>query len=127
MTEIATDTKALCQQLQTIWHEQIPLSKAMQMQIKDFDGDLLTTRASLEPNVNVHGTASIVIASGQINYAKPVGEDIAVHCSFGEHLTEMEKLKSTGKGRFPLTCDVLLADGSRAGEFSGIYAVRLNR
>ena len=155
MTEIATDTKALCEQLQTIWHEQIPLSKAMQMQIKDFDGDLLTTRASLEPNVNVHGTAfagslyaiqaltgwgmmhlqlqlnaldaSIVIASGQINYAKPVGEDIAVRCSFGEHLTEMQKLKSTGKGRFPLTCDVLLADGSRAGEFSGIYAVRLNR
>lgn len=155
MTEISADTKVLCQQLQTIWHEQIPLSKAMQMQITDFDGDVLTTQASLEPNVNVHGTAfagslyaiqaltgwgmmhlqlklnaldaSIVIASGQINYAKPVGEDIAVRCSFGEHLAELEKLKNTGKGRFPLTCGVLLADGSPAGEFSGIYAVRLNR
>ena len=71
--------------------------------------------------------ASIVIASGQINYAKPVGEDIAVRCSFGEHLAELEKLKNTGRGRFPLTCGVLLADGSPAGEFSGIYAVRLNR
>lgn len=155
MTQISADTKALCEQLQTIWHEQIPLSKAMQMQITDFDGDVLTTQASLEPNVNVHGTAfagslyaihaltgwgmmhlqlklnaldaSIVIASGQIKYAKPVAEDIAVRCSFGEHLAELEKLKVTGKGRFPLTCGVLLADGSRAGEFSGIYAVRLNR
>ena len=155
MTETAPDTKVLCQQLQTIWHKQIPLSKAMQMQITDFDGEMLTTQASLEPNVNVHGTAfagslyaiqaltgwgmmhlqlklnaldaSIVIASGQINYAKPVGEDIAVRCRFGEHQTEMEKLKGTGKGRFPLTCDVLLADGSPAGEFSGVYAVRLNR
>ena len=48
--------QSACQQLQTIWHEQIPLSKAMQMQITDFDGDVLTTQASLEPNVNVHGT-----------------------------------------------------------------------
>ena len=49
MTETAADTKVLCQQLQRIWHEQIPLSKAMHMQITDFDGDLLTTQASLEP------------------------------------------------------------------------------
>jgi thioesterase domain-containing protein len=71
--------------------------------------------------------ASIVIASGQINYAKPVAEEIVVRCSFGEHEAEMEKLKASGKGRFPLTCQVLLADGEAAGEFSGIYAVRLNR
>jgi thioesterase domain-containing protein len=71
--------------------------------------------------------ASIVIASGQINYAKPVAEDIFVRCSFGQHHDEMTKLKTSGKGRFPLVCEVLLADGSRAGEFSGVYAVRLNR
>ena len=71
--------------------------------------------------------ASIVIASGQINYAKPVAQDIYVRCSFGEHAGEMTKLKATGKGRFPLTCQVLLADGHPAGEFSGDYAVRLNR
>jgi len=71
--------------------------------------------------------ASIVIASGQINYAKPVAQDIRVRCSFGDHLAEMEKLRANGKGRFPLTCHVLLADGNPAGEFSGEYAVRLNR
>lgn len=155
MNETAADTQALCAELQTIWHQQIPLSQAMQMQIADFDGQVLTTEASLAPNVNVHGTAfagslyaiqaltgwgmmhlqlklnaldaSIVIASGQINYAKPVAQDIYVRCSFGEHAAEMTKLKATGKGRFPLTCQVLLADGHPAGEFSGDYAVRLNR
>ena len=69
-------------------------------------------------NVNVHGTAfagvtsaltwgmmhlqlalntldaSIVIASGQINYAKPVAQDIRVRCSFGDHVAEMEKLRA---------------------------------
>ena len=155
MNETAANTQALCAELQTIWHQQIPLSQAMQMQIADFDGRVLTTEASLAPNVNVHGTAfagslyaiqaltgwgmmhlqlklnaldaSIVIASGQINYAKPVAQDIYVRCSFGEHAAEMTKLKATGKGRFPLTCQVLLADGHPAGEFSGDYAVRLNR
>ena len=155
MNETAANTQALCAELQTIWHQQIPLSQAMQMQIADFDGQVLTTEASLAPNVNVHGTAfagslyaiqaltgwgmmhlqlklnaldaSIVIASGQINYAKPVAQDIYVRCSFGEHAAEMTKLKATGKGRFPLTCQVLLADGHPAGEFSGDYAVRLNR
>ena len=155
MTDVSDDKKVLCNQLQSIWYEQIPLSKAMQMRIESFDGDLLATRAVLEPNVNVHGTAfagslyaiqaltgwgmmhlqlklnhldaSIVIASGQINYAKPVAEEIVVHCDFGEHAAAMDKLKASGKGRFPLTCRVLLADGQVAGEFSGIDAVRLNR
>jgi thioesterase domain-containing protein len=150
-----TDMDALCQNLEAIWHEQIPLSKAMTLTIEDFEDHILTTRAALAPNVNVHGTAfagslyaiqaltgwgmmhlqlklndldaSIVIASGQIDYAKPVAEDIRVRCSFGEHLDEFEKLKTTGKGRFPLTAEVLLADGSTAGGFSGLYAVRLNR
>lgn len=155
MTDTHADTQLLCQRLQAIWHEQIPLSSVMQMQIADFDGEVLTTSASLAPNVNVHGTAfagslyaiqaltgwgmmhlqlklnvldaSIVIASGQISYAKPVAEDIVVRCSFGQHHDEMAKLKKSGKGRFSLVCEVLLADGSRAGEFSGVYAVRLNR
>ena len=100
MNDMDADTKALCEQLQAIWYKQIPLSQAMEMRIADFNGLALTTEASLAPNVNVHGTAfagslyaiqaltgwgmmhlqlalntldaSIVIASGQINYAKPV-------------------------------------------------------
>ena len=150
-----TDMDTLCQNLEAIWHEQIPLSKAMTMKIENFRNHVLTTHAGLAPNVNVHGTAfagslyaiqaltgwgmmhlqlklndldaSIVIANGQIDYARPVAEDIHVTCSFGEHLKEFEKLKTTGKGRFPLSTKVLLADGAEAGGFSGLYAVRLNR
>ena len=71
--------------------------------------------------------ASIVIANGSIDYATPVAEDIVVQCSFGEHEAEMGKLKTTGKARFQLACNVLLDNGSSAGGFSGLYAVRLNR
>ena len=150
-----TELNDLCTNLQTIWHEQIPLSKAMDMQIVSFVDDTLTCRASLDPNVNVHGTAfagslyavqaltgwgmmhlqlqlheldaSIVIANGNIDYAKPVAEDIVVRCSFGSQIEAMERLKTSGKGRFQLACEVVLENSEAAGGFSGLYAVRLNR
>ena len=150
-----TELNDLCTNLQTIWHEQIPLSKAMDMQIVSFVDNTLTCRASLDPNVNVHGTAfagslyavqaltgwgmmhlllqlheldaSIVIANGNIDYAKPVAEDIVVRCSFGSQTEAMERLKTTGKGRFHLACEVVLGNSEAAGGFSGLYAVRLNR
>jgi thioesterase domain-containing protein len=109
----------------------------------------------LAPNVNVHGTAfagslyavqaltgwgmmhlqlqlheldaSIVIANGQIDYAKPVAEEIVVSCSFAGQEAAMDTLQKSGKGRFQLTSEVHLSDGSSAGSFSGLYAVRLNR
>ena len=71
--------------------------------------------------------ASIVIANGQIDYAKPVAEEIVVTCSFGGQEAAMDNLQKSGKGRFQLTSDVILKDGSSAGSFSGLYAVRLNR
>jgi hypothetical protein len=39
----------------------------------------------------------------------------------------MDHLQESGKGRFQLTSEVLLNNGSSAGSFSGLYAVRLNR
>jgi thioesterase domain-containing protein len=150
-----TELHDLCTDLQAIWYQQIPLSKAMDMRIVDFADNTLTCCASLAPNVNVHGTAfagslyavqaltgwgmmhlqlqlheldaSIVIANGQIDYAKPVAEEIVVSCSFACQEAAMDTLKKSGKGRFQLTSEVHLSDGSSAGSFSGLYAVRLNR
>ena len=150
-----TELQDLCTDLQAIWYQQIPLSKAMDMRIVDFADNTLTCCASLAPNVNVHGTAfagslyavqaltgwgmmhlqlqlheldaSIVIANGQINYAKPVAEEIVVSCSFAGQEAAMDNLQKSGKGRFQLTSKVQLSDGSSAGSFSGLYAVRLNR
>ena len=150
-----TELHDLCTDLQAIWYQQIPLSKAMDMRIVDFADNALTCCASLAPNVNVHGTAfagslyavqaltgwgmmhlqlqlheldaSIVIANGQIDYAKPVAEEIVVSCSFAGQEAAMDNLQKSGKGRFQLTSKVQLSDGSSAGSFSGLYAVRLNR
>ena len=150
-----TELHDLCTDLQAIWYQQIPLSKAMDMRIVDFADNTLTCCASLAPNVNVHGTAFagslyavqaltgwgmmhlqlhlheldayIVIANGQIDYAKPVAEEIVVSCSFAGQEAAMDNLQKSGKGRFQLTSKVQLSDGSSAGSFSGLYAVRLNR
>ena len=150
-----TELQDLCTDLQAIWYQQIPLSKAMDMRIVDFADNTLTCCASLAPNVNVHGTAfagslyavqaltgwgmmhlqlqlheldaSIVIANGQIDYAKPVAEEIVVSCSFAGQEAALDNLQKSGKGRFQLTSKVQLSDGSSAGSFSGLYAVRLNR
>ena len=150
-----TELQDLCTDLQAIWYQQIPLSKAMDMRIVDFADNTLTCCASLAPNVNVHGTAfagslyavqaltgwgmmhlqlqlheldaSIVIANGQIDYAKPVAEEIVVSCSFAGQEAAMDTLQKSGKGRSQLTSKVHLSDGSSAGSFSGLYAVRLNR
>ena len=150
-----TELQDLCTDLQAIWYQQIPLSKAMDMRIVDFADNTLTCCASLAPNVNVHGTAfagslyavqaltgwgmmhlqlqlheldaSIVIANGQIDYAKPVAEEIVVSCSFAGQEAAMDTLQKSGKGRFQLTSKVQLSDGTSAGSFSGLYAVRLNR
>ena len=70
--------------------------------------------------------ASIVIASGNIDYAKPVHEDLVTTCNFGEHTAQMDTLAETGKARFELACEVTTADGA-AAVFRGNYAVRLNR
>ena len=34
MNDMDANTKALCEQLQAIWYEQIPLSHAMEMRMK---------------------------------------------------------------------------------------------
>ena len=138
-------------QLQTIWHTRIPISKAMGIQATGYDGVTLSARAGLAENINVHGTAfagslyaiaalcgwgitwlklkeqdldgSIVIASGHIDYARPVAGDIEVACRFDAdaQLAAMDKLRDTGKCRFELSVEI----GAGAARFDGNYAVLL--
>ena len=42
--------------LQTLLHEQIPLARDMQAELRRWDGDGLEMAAPLEPNLNHHGT-----------------------------------------------------------------------
>lgn len=142
----------LCRELADIWHEQIPLTRALDLRVRHFDGDTLEIGADLAPNVNVHGTAfagslysinalcgwslmhlqlrlreldaSIVIAEGQIQYLRPVAEEIVARCDFSNQESTFERLLDKGKARFLLTSETL-ADGKPAVEFHGNYGVLL--
>lgn len=139
----------MIEQLQSIWHTRIPISKAMGIQATGYDGVTLSARAGLAENINVHGTAfagslyaiaalcgwgmtwlnenslegSIVIARGHIDYARPVTGDIDVACRFDAdaQLAAMDKLRATGKCRFELSVEI----GAGAARFDGSYAVLL--
>ncbi len=144
----------LIEQLQRVWHDEIPISKGMGIRIESFTDDTLIARAALAPNINVHGTAfagslyaiaaltgwgatwlqleqralsaSIVIAAGAIDYDKPIADDIVARCRFdaASHATAWTELARNGKCRFPLECE-LGANDVVAARFRGDYAVRL--
>jgi thioesterase domain-containing protein len=139
------------QQLQDIWHKEIPISKAMGIEIESYDGVELVVTAPLSANFNVHQTgfagslyainalcgwgmvylqldqekinADIVIADGQIKYQRPVSEDITAVCRFENHEAAMALLKCGKKARFNLTSSIQCA-GKDAAVFTGVYAVR---
>ena len=146
--------KKLLDELQHTWHTEIPISKAMDIHIDHYRDNCLVARARLAPNVNVHGTAfagsiyavaalvgwgmtwlqlrrreidgSIVIASGNIDYTRPVTDNFVAGCRFdGDTQREaFTRLEQTGKTRFPLTCEVGLPDAEEpAAVFTGSYAV----
>ena len=150
---MTTKFDELCQELETIWHQQIPLSAAMRMQVVSFDGVTLITRADLEPNINVHGTAfagslyalqaltgwgqthlqlrrqniagAIVIATGNIEYKRPLSENIVVPCRFEPATDVLVELEEKGRVRFPLATQVTTETGKLACRFRGEYAVKL--
>ena len=139
--------------LENLWHQDFPLSNAMQMQVAQFDGIELNTRTPLEPNTNIHGTAfagslyaiqaltawgllylqlklagidaSIIHASGQIEFTKPVTGDIFARSSFAGHNNSLNNMASTGKVKLELVTEVV-ANDQVASRFSGIYLARLN-
>ncbi|MCP5184312.1 MAG: YiiD C-terminal domain-containing protein [Pseudomonadales bacterium] len=135
--------------LEATWYEKIPITKAMQAKVRAFDGNTLVVEAALGPNINLHGTAfagslytvcaltgwsmvhlqttmrslegSIVLASGHIDYLKPVQEDLVAVCTFGDQEASFARLLETGKARFPQTA-TMAANGVEAAIFKGEYA-----
>ena len=145
----------LCKELETICHNNIPLSKSMQLTIESFDNNILVSKAKLAPNINLHGTAfagslysvqaltgwgmvwlqlklagfdnaSIVIASGQIEYMKPLKDDLIARCDFNEVSGSIYELENNDKARLQLSCSVS-GKGGLVSQFVGDYAVKLNR
>jgi len=127
--------KALCDELVAVWYEQIPLSKAMGVELELFEDNVLTVAADLGPNINLHGTGfagslyainalcgwsmvhlqlqlrqlqgSIVLADGRINYARPAKDTrLVATCDFGEQVSALDQLVEKGRARFTLSLKV---------------------
>lgn len=140
------------QQLQSIWHRDIPITAAMGVEIAAFEADELCVSASLAANVNVHGTAfagslyavcaltgwgliwlklkarglaaEIVLAEAGIRYRRAVRDDIVCRCRWsGAAEQQLDAFGATGRARLGLACDVV-ADGVSAVRFSGEFALR---
>ena len=137
-------------ELEALLHEKIPISQSMGIRVASFVDDVLTIEADFDANINLHGTAfagslyainalcgwsmvhlqlhargiegSIVLANGNIRYAKPVAEHIVARCDFSDHTANMDELRETGKTRFTITSRIDAA-GELAAEFQGDYAV----
>ena len=138
--------------LERLWEKDFPLTRAMDISVASYAGHRLVTRAALPPNTNTHGTAfagslytvealtawsllhleileagleaSIIHASGRIDFYRTIEEDIVAQCDFTEHLQHIEELAQTGKTRLTLISEVY-AGGETASRFSGNYTARL--
>ena len=149
-----TNSEALCSELQSLWHENFPLSKAMGLTVVSFTDHVLTTQAPLLGNTNIHNTAfagslyaieamtawgllyleivdaglhaSIIHAHGDIDFTKTVNEDIVAVADFSTLTYHIDELAERGKTRLTIAAKVQTKDGV-ASQFSGDYLARLER
>ncbi len=139
-----------CKELQSTWHETIPISEQMGIKLYQYTGRTLETRASLNKNINLHGTmfagsifslatltgwgmiflqlrqlelkGEIVLGDGNIHYHKPVSRAPRATCHVESIKGKFELLARGKKSR--ITLQVSILDGDRpVAEFEGVYWV----
>lgn len=139
------------QYLQGLLDEEIPLTRAMGIEVLDYDGSSLGLRAPLAPNLNHKRTAfggslysvlvlagwgllalrlreesdsgHIVIHEGRIEYARPVAEDFTARAALPEDFDRfLRTYRRRGRARISIDAAVSGVDGPAAG-FSGRYVV----
>lgn len=137
-----------CEQLQTTWHETIPISEQMGIKLHQYTGKTLESRASLNKNINLHGTmfagsifslatltgwgmiflqlkekqleGEIVLGDGNIHYHKPITMQPRALCHIESLNGKFDLLKKNKKCHIKLQVAILDGDNAVA-EFSGIY------
>ena len=72
-------------------------------------------------------SASIVIAKGSIDYAKPVAEEILVECEFPNKTTFADDLISNEKARIELSTSVTLKNDDVASSFPAFMPLRKHK
>ncbi len=139
-----------CADLQQTWHQTIPLSAFMQLQIMQFDGNLLACQAPLAPNKNLHHTmfagsiyslltltgwgliwlqlqalglqGDIVLADADIRYLAPVQQDARAQVQLLDAVGDLAVLTQGRRVRQQLL--VRLTQGERLlAEFHGRFVV----
>jgi thioesterase domain-containing protein len=139
-----------CQELQSTWHEQIPITEHMGIKLYQYTERTIETRASLNKNINLHGSmfagsifsqatltgwgmiflqlkqkglvGEIVLGDGNIHYHKPITMKPRAVCNI-ESVKARFDLLTAGK-KCPIDLKVELHDGDTAvAEFTGKYWV----
>lgn len=139
-----------CKLLQDTWHDTIPISEQMGIKLYQYSGRTLETRASLNKNINLHGTmfagsifslatltgwgmiflqlkekgleGEIVLGDGNIHYHKPITMQPKAVCHIESLNGKFEPLAKNKKCSFKLNVAILDGDNPVA-EFIGVFWV----
>ena len=139
-----------CVDLQNIWHQQIPITQLMGIRVFQYTGNTFETRASLNPNMNLHGTmfagsiyslatltgwglvhlmmkeqeveGDIVLADANIHYHKPVTELPRSVAHFENIKGDFAPLIENKKARISVQVEVL-DDATAVARFDGQYVI----
>jgi thioesterase domain-containing protein len=137
-----------CKELQKTWHETIPISEQMGIKLFQYTGNTLETRASLNKNINLHGTmfagsifslatltgwgmiflklkekglvGEIVLGDGNIHYHKPITMQPRALINIETLSGNFDTLRKGKKCQIKLQVDILDSDNPVA-EFKGIF------
>jgi thioesterase domain-containing protein len=143
---------SIVQQIQELLHSKIPITRAMGVKVKDYDGQRLVLSAPLAANVNHLGTAfggslhalavlsgygllwlelkevecHIVIRKSTISYERPVRGQIRAICVRpDEGALEEFKMSFHQKGKARITLSATIEDeGIVAVRFEGIFVAK---
>jgi thioesterase domain-containing protein len=139
-----------CKNLQDTWYETIPISEQMGIKIYQYSGKTLETRASLNKNINLHGTmfagsifslatltgwgmiflqlkekglvGDIVLGDGNIHFHKPITMQPRALCNIESFNGKLDGLLKNKKCFIKLQVAILDGDVPVA-EFSGLFGV----
>lgn len=139
-----------CRELQRTWHEQIPITEHMGIQLYQYTEDALETRASLNKNINLHGSmfagsiyslatltgwgmiflqlkqkglsGEIVLGDGAIHYHKPITMRPKAICKLKTVEGKFDLLKQNKKCPVALEVEVL-DDDIAVATFTGKFWV----
>lgn len=137
-----------CEELQKTWSDTIPITEHMGIKLHQYTGRTLENRASLNKNINIHGTmfagsifslatltgwgmiflqlkernlvGDIVLGDGDIHYHKPITMKPRAICNIESMNGTFKVLEKKHKCRIELSVDIL-DDETPVAEFKGVF------